>query len=510
MNLSKQNTKNIILTKNNIEGNILTDNHIVDIFLNPKTVAVIGASKNETKGGYRIINNLLTNNYKGKIYPVNPNSDGEVFGLEFNKSILDVEDDIDLAIFYSPSSVIPDILKECIKKNVKGALIETAGFEEVGGIGLELRDRILEVTDNFSKIRVVGPNCMGLTKIDGDSDSEERGGFFSGFGVFDKYRRGNIAIISQSGMLNGGYLRNLMKNYLDLGIRYSCSIGNKMDLSEIEFLEYCLKDPTVNVIALYLESFKDPRKFIELCKKTKKIPNKTIILLKGGTTPLGQKASLSHTGSLAESNQLINAIIKQSGIIQAENLHDLFQFARTFSMIYKSGKKLPIHGNVSMMAGSGGAGTISADLTMKHGLNFPIMGEKTYQVLKDLYPEWMPPNRFALLDLWPTFEKAMMSNVSQKDVMTKIWKAILDDPNIEGVFNMMFVSKRFSKRYDLKEMTQYKTDKIVFMWVVGDIHGAMRLTKLFNKNDIQVFPTMEEMIKNFSILVQESKNKRKQ
>ena len=485
----------------------MSDNHIVDTFLNPKSVAVIGASKNPTKGGYRIINNLLTNNYKGKIYPVNPNSEGEVFGLEFNKSILEVEEDIDLAIFYSPSKVIPDILKECIKKRVKGALIETAGFEEVGGIGLELKDKILKVTDNFSKIRIVGPNCMGLTKIDGDSDSQERGGFFSGFGVFDNYRRGNIAIISQSGMLNGGYLRTLMRNYPDLGIRYSCSIGNKMDLSEIEFLEYCLDDPTVNVIALYLESFKDPRKFIELCNKTRKIHNKTIILLKGGSTSLGQKASLSHTGSLAENGQLINAIIKQSKIIRAGNLHDLFQFARTFSMVYKTGKKLPIHGNISMMAGSGGAGTISADLTMKHGLNFPIMEEKTYQILKELYPEWMPPNRFALLDLWPTFEKAMMNNVSQKDVMTKIWKAVLNDTNVEGVFNMMFVSSRFSNRYDIKEMIEYSTDKIVFMWVVGDNRKALRMTNLFNKNNILTFPTMEEMIKNFSMLVQEAKNK---
>jgi len=486
----------------------LSDNHVVDIFLNPKTVAVIGASKNPRKGGYRIINNLLTNNYKGKIFPINPNSDGEVLGLKFNKSLLEIKEDIDLAIFYTPNSVVPDILKDCIKKSVKGALIETAGFEEVGERGLKLRDKIIEVTDNFSKIRIVGPNCMGLTKIDGDSESEEKGGFFSGFGVFNNYKRGNIAIITQSGMLNGGYLMNMMENYPEMGIRYSLSIGNKMDLSEIEFLEYCINDPSVNVIALYLESFKDPRKFIELCKQVKTIPNKTIILLKGGRTTLGQKASSSHTGSLAESKHLIQAIIKQAGIIQAENLHDLFQFARTFSMIYSSGKKLPKYGNVSMMAGSGGAGTISADLTMKYGLTFPIMEEKTYQVLKELYPEWMPPNRFALLDLFPTFEKARMNNVSQKDVMTRIWKTVIDDSNVEGVFNMMFASKRFSNRYDIDEMTHFKTDKIIFMWMVGDTEGILHISRLLNRNHIGTFTSIEEMIKNFSILLQESKNKR--
>lgn len=485
----------------------MSDNHVVDIFLNPKTVAVIGASKNPTKGGYRIINNLTSNNYKGKIFPVNPNTDGQVFDFDIKKSVLDIDEEVDLAIFYVPNRVIPEILKDCIKKNIKGALIETSGFEEVGKKGLELRDQILEITDNFSKIRIVGPNCMGLTKIDGDSDSGEKGGFFSGFGRFDKYRRGNIAVISQSGMLNGGYLMNMMRNHPELGIRYSCSIGNKMDLSEIEFLDYCLDDPTVNVIVLYLESFKDPRKFIELSKRTKKIPNKTIILLKGGTTDLGQKASLSHTGAIAESSKLINAIIKQSGVVHAENLHNLFQFARTFSMVYRSGKKLPKYGNVSMMAGSGGAGTISADISNKYGLNFPIMEEKTYQVLKELYPEWMPPNRFALLDLWPTFEKAMMNNIRQSDVMNKIWKAVLSDKNIEGVFNMMFASRRFSERYDIENMTHLETDKIIFMWMVGESQGVQRLNKLFNKINIPTFPTLEQMIRNFWILVQESKNK---
>jgi acyl-CoA synthetase (NDP forming) len=178
-------------------------------------------------------------------------------------------------------------------------------------------------------------------------------------------------------------------------------------------------------------------------------------------------------------------------------------------MIYRAGKKLPIHGNVSMMAGSGGAGTISADLTMKYGLTFPTMEEQTYQTLREVYPEWMPPNRFALLDLWPTMEKAMMNNIKQDVVMMKIWRAILNDPNVEGVFNMFFVSSRFSKRYNVKEMTQSKTDKIVFMWMVGDFEGIKRMRPLFHKYNIPVFPTIEEMIKNFAVLVQESRNKRK-
>ncbi|MFX1312571.1 MAG: CoA-binding protein [Promethearchaeota archaeon] len=466
-----------------------------------------------------MVNNLIANNFKGKVFPVNPNSEGEIFGLEFKKSVLDIEDEVELAIFYTPNQIIPDLLKECIKKGIKGALIETSGFEEVGEMGLELRDQIIDITDNFSKIRIVGPNCMGLTKIDGDSNSKQKGGFFSGFGIFFKYKRGNIAIITQSGMLNGGYLINQMRTYPDMGIRYSFSIGNKMDLSEIEFLDYCINDSTVNVILIYLESFKDPRKFIELCKKVKTIPNKTIILLKGGTTSLGQKATLSHTGALAENKQLIDAIIKQSGVIQAENLHDLFQFGRTFSIVYRSGKKLPKHGNVSMMVGSGGAGTISADLTMKYGLNYPILAEKSYSTLKELYPEWMPPNRFALLDLWPTMEKAMMNDRNPDDIMIKLWEVLIDDPNIEGIFNMMFAGSRPGPRPGpgphrdndliIEEVIQQKTDKILSMWMVGEPKRIYRMSKMLNKNNILTFPTIEEMVKNFAILVQESKNKSK-
>ncbi|MFX1358680.1 MAG: CoA-binding protein, partial [Promethearchaeota archaeon] len=195
----------------------MSNNNIINIFLNPKSVAVIGASKNPFKGGNWIVNNLTLNNFKGKIYPVNPNSDGQMYGLEIKKSVLDIDEEVDLAIFYVGNRIIPGILEECIEKGIKGAIIEASGFEEVGDKGLELRDQILRITDNFKKIRIVGPNCMGITRIDNDSSSDEKGGFFSGFGVFYNYKRGNIAVISQSGMLNGGYLMHIMEKYPDIG-----------------------------------------------------------------------------------------------------------------------------------------------------------------------------------------------------------------------------------------------------------------------------------------------------
>jgi len=211
---------------------------IIETFLHPKSVAVIGASKNPIKGGYRILNNLISNNFQGKIYPINPNAEGEIFDLKFYNSVLDVEGDIDIAIFYIPNQLIPSVLKECIQKDIKGALIEASGFEEVGEVGIELKKEIADITDNFTKIRIVGPNCMGLTRIDTGINQKDKGGFFTSFAVFEHYKRGNIAIISQSGMLNGGYFTHIATQYPEMGFRYITSIGNKMDIGENEFLEY--------------------------------------------------------------------------------------------------------------------------------------------------------------------------------------------------------------------------------------------------------------------------------
>jgi len=484
----------------------LSDKEIIDLFLNPKSVALIGASKNAMKGGYRIINNLVANNFKGEVYPINPNAEGELFGKEFINSVLDIKEDIDLAIFYVPNKLIPGLLSDCIQKGIKGAIIEASGFEEIGEAGLDLRDEILQITDNFSKIRIVGPNCMGLTRIDSDSKSKEKGGFFSSFLVFDKYKRGNIGIISQSGMLNGGYFTHLTTKYPGLGFRYVCSIGNKMDLSENEFLEYMIEDDTVNVIAIYLESIENPRKFINLCKKAKKISQKTIILVKGGITSEGQQATLSHTGALSENSRLIKAIIKQSGAIQANSFYEMFLYARTFSMIYKEDKTLPKRGNTSIIVGSGGAGTILTDLITKYGLNLPELNIKAYERLVNIFPEWMPPNRFALVDIWPAMEKAMGDRSDPNEVMRTAYNSVLGDPQIEGLFNMMFCSKQFRAMSNVDILIEIikSNPKPVFFYLIGENKEVKRTMKQLSENNIPSFSNLEELVKNFKILVQES------
>ncbi|MHA2009172.1 MAG: CoA-binding protein [Promethearchaeota archaeon] len=515
---------------------------IVDLFYNPKSVAVIGASKVPMKGGNRIVNNLYSNGYKGQIYPVNPNysEEEELCGFNFYKSVLDIDGEVDLAIFYVNNRIVTNIIKDCVKKGVKAAIIQSAGFEEVGVEGLKLRDEIAAITENFSKLRIIGPNCMGISRFDGDYD-DKKGGFFTGQFTLANYKKGNVAIITQSGFLNGGIAPLIFRQYPNLGYRYIVSIGNKMDLGENEFLEYILKDDTVNVIALYLESFKEPRKFISLCRKAKQLPKKTIILVKGGKTSQGMKAASSHTGALAEDERLIDAIIKQAGVIQANDFFEMFQFLRTFSMMYKSGKEFPKKGHIALVVGSGGMGTVMGDVAMKYGLEFPEFGEKSYNILKSVFPDWMPPNRFALVDSWPTMEKAMRdaaknaknipkkstekTKINDKDnnpfrmmgsfgnVMQVIQRAVLEEPKIEGLFTSMPGGPRGHGGTSdfmipmLERIAKYP--KPVFLYSVMESEDALEMLRLCGRYNIPLFTRTEDIAKNFAILVQETKNKEK-
>ncbi|MFW9785010.1 MAG: CoA-binding protein [Candidatus Heimdallarchaeota archaeon] len=517
---------------------------IVDLFYNPKSVAVIGASKVPMKGGNRIVKNLYSNGYKGPIYPVNPNytEEDKVCGFNFKKSVLDIEEEVDLAIFYVNNRIVTNTIKDCVKKGIKAAIIQSAGFEEVGKEGIKLRNEIAAITDNFSKLHIVGPNCMGISRFDGDyHDEDKKGGFFTGQFTLANYKRGNAAIITQSGFLNGGIAPLIFRQYPNLGFRYIVSIGNKMDLGENEFLEYILEDDTVNVIALYLESFKDPRKFISLCRKAKQLPKKTIILVKGGKTSQGMKAASSHTGALVEDEKLIDAIIKQAGVVQANNFLEMFQFLRTFSMMYKSGKRFPKQGNIALVVGSGGMGTVMGDVAMKYGLKFPEFGEESYNILKTVFPEWMPPNRFALVDSWPTMEKAMMdaakkakiaaknshkqNSTDKKDinpfrmmgssgnVMEVIEKAVLEDPNIEGLFTSIPGGPR-GNGGSMDFMTPMleriaKYPKPIFLYSVMESEGSLEMLRLCGKYNIPVFNRTEDAAKNFAILVQETVNRQK-
>ncbi|MHA1341678.1 MAG: CoA-binding protein [Promethearchaeota archaeon] len=484
-------------TLSNKNKNNSNSNEIIHLFFHPKSVAIFGASTNKLKGGYRILENLISNNYKGKIFPINPNG-GEALGIKFYKSIDEIEEEIDLAIIFVPNRIIPTIIKECIKKGVKGAIIQAAGFEEVGDIGLKLRDELMKITSNFTKIRIVGPNCTGVTRIDSENE-----GFFSPFIRQYGYRPGNIGIISQSGMLNGGYFKYLNTNFKDMNVKYVASIGNKMDLGENEFLEYYLQDRDIKVIVLYLESFKDARKFIKLCRNARqeyneKNKNKSIILLKGGVTEQGQLATASHTGALAENPALVEGLIKQARVIKATSFYEMFLYARVHSMLHSSNIIFPKTNKVAFITVTGGGGTVFADLTIKYGLELPDLSKEIYQKLEEIYPSWMPPNKKALVDLWPAIENAKGDSNAIHKIALEI---LLSDPKIGGLMMATFTSPDFPFDHNMLIEIRNKFQKPIFCWSFGVAEGLRELNEKLNQEKIPTFFNLEDMIKCYKTIV---------
>ncbi len=337
-------------------------------FFNPKTVAVIGASRNPQKIGHVIFRNFLEEDFKGEVFPINPKAD-ELFGRKCYPSVLDVKKHIDLAIIAVPAEITPKVLEECGKKRISSVIIISGGFKEIGNIELEKK---LEKIIKKYKINVIGPNCVGIYDPYSGVDT-----------IFlPKYKlgrpgRGNIAFISQSGALGSVMLDWMaMKNYK---LSKFISYGNAVDVDEADLTEYLAKDPKTKVICAYFEGVKEGRKFFEIVKKVSK--KKPIIVLKGGITEEGSKAVSSHTGSLAGSYEIYSAVFKQSGVLQAKDLEELFNFARILSQ-----EIMPKGNKVQIITDGGGYGVLTTDALLTQGLKLAKMKKENLNKIKKVSP----------------------------------------------------------------------------------------------------------------------------
>ncbi|MEK7167105.1 MAG: acetate--CoA ligase family protein [Patescibacteria group bacterium] len=310
-------------------------------FFSPNSIAIIGASHESGKVGYEIIANLIDGKYKGKIFLINPKA-GKILGKKVFKNIFEIKEKIDLAIIIVPAKICPKILEEVGKRKIKYAIIISAGFKEAGKEGMKLENEIKKIIEKY-KISLLGPNCLGLINPYQNLNAS--------FGP-KLSQKGNIFFISQSGAILCGFLDLARQN--NLGFSKIISLGNKTNLSENDFLEFALKDPKTKVISMYLESFADGKKTIEILKKNSKKP---IIFLKGGQSEKGQMAVSLHTGSLAGSNETMEAFIKKTNIIKANSLKDLFDLTKGFSF-----QNFPQQKNgIVILTNAGGLGVLGID-----------------------------------------------------------------------------------------------------------------------------------------------------
>ena len=321
------------------------------VFLSPQSIAVIGASEKAGVGN-AIFSNIV-NGYKGKIYPVNPSS-STVLGIKAYKSVLDVPEDIDLAVVATPNRIVSAVMEDIGKKKIKGAIIVTAGFKEVDDEGARLEKEIGSLAKSYGT-RIIGPNCLGIMSL-----SESNIMNLTFLKITPKY--GGIALLSQSGAICAATVEDAIAQ--GIGFSKVISIGNKVDMDENDVLELLADDVETKVIVMYLEDIHDGRRFMEIAKRITMENKKPIIVLKSGRTPEGAKAAISHTGALMGSDEIYDALFVQSRVIRVDTMQDLFELSTAFS-------KQPIppeQGGVVIVSNAGGPAIISIDACSKYGL----------------------------------------------------------------------------------------------------------------------------------------------
>jgi len=339
---------------------------MLDNFFNPKSIAVIGASRTPGKVGYDILKNLIQYGYQGAVYPINPEA-SEILGLKAYPSILDVPDEIGLAVVVVPPKRVIEVIGQCGQRRIGAAVIITAGFRESGSEGTKLEDELVKKAKE-SGVKFIGPNCLGMI----DTHSRINASFFAGMP-----NTGNIGFFSQSGALGIAVLDLALAE--DIGFSKFISMGNKADISDEEIMQALAEDDNTKVILGYIEGVKDGRKFVETATQVSK--KKPLIILKSGITSSGVKAASSHTGALAGRDTSFDAAFKQSGVIRVHTVGELFNYALAFA-----NQPLPQGPNVAIITNSGGPGILAADACDKLGLQLVPLHKETVDELRTFLP----------------------------------------------------------------------------------------------------------------------------
>ncbi|MCL6472887.1 MAG: acetate--CoA ligase [Firmicutes bacterium] len=332
----------------------------------PAGVAVIGVGREEGNVGHEIFDNIREAGFKGKYFAVNPKAK-EIHGEPVYASIKDIQDRVDLAVIVVPSRLVPQVMEEAGEKGVKVAVIISAGFKETGIEGARLEKEVIDISNRYG-IRVLGPNCLGAANT---------GCSLNATFAKEMPYTGNIAMISQSGALLTAILDWAKAE--QIGFSKFISLGNKADIDEIDLLQALRDDEQTRVISIYMEGISHGREFMNIAAKVSK--QKPIIAIKSGVTDAGARAVSSHTGTLAGSEQAFESAFRQSGIIRANSVEDLFDYAVGFAY-----QPLPKGRNIAILTNAGGPGIMATDACEKYGVPLASFNRETIDALREILP----------------------------------------------------------------------------------------------------------------------------
>jgi acetate---CoA ligase (ADP-forming) len=447
-------------------------------FFSPDSVAIIGASATPGRPGHEIIRNLQANKYEGRVYLVNPKG-GEILGLPVTTSIDDLPDNIDHAVIIVSAAATADAVRKCAAKGIGSFTLAAGGYSEVDEQGEQLQHE-LEQTIKELGVRAIGPNTSGNISTPHK--------FTSSFFPVGWIRPGNISYIAQTGNF-ATHTQRYITSGEHYGVARVVGLGNKIDVEESEALEYLANDDATKAIFLYLESFKKPKRFMEVARKAS--ARKPIFMLKGGTSQEGSKAAIAHTAALASDSKVVETAIRQSGITQLSEYSQLFNVAKAISFM-----PLPLGNRVSFLCPSGAMLVVLTDLCeQKYGLEVPDLEEVNRQRLQDIGPTWLRMRN--PVDIWGP---AMVHGI-EKAYRDGI-EAVMDDPNIDAVVAVLVVVDEFGRPpLDFfVEMAHKYPDKPLYVSFTG-IKERMEEAKAFlEPRGIPTYPFIEQPFEVLSIL----------
>src|SRR3989442_915791 len=338
--------------------------------LRPRSIAVVGASRHPQSIGREILHNLVRSGFTGPVFPVNPNA-ASVHSIKCYPSLRDIPEPVDLAVIVVPKEIVPRVVDDAIAKQVRGLVVITAGFKEVGEEG-ERAERALRDRIRPAGIRMVGPNCMGV--INTDPEIRMNATFAA-----TRPEPGSVGFMSQSGALGEVILAHA--HDIGLGIAYFVSMGNKADISGNDLIEAWEDDARVNVILMYLESFGNPARFLSIARRVTR--KKPILAVKSGRTAAGARAAFSHTGALAGAGVAYDTLLDQAGVIRVESMSEMFTLATAFAH-----ERLPKGNRVGILTNAGGPAIMATDACATLGLEVVELPAATQEALRRvLVPE---------------------------------------------------------------------------------------------------------------------------
>jgi acetyltransferase len=455
-------------------GNV--DISAMEYFFNPRSIALIGVSKDIRKPSGRSLNALLKWNYAGKLYPINPNYT-EIHAVKCYPSLLEIPYDVDMVIVSIPAQAVLAALEQCIVKKVKAVVLFTSGFSEVGPEGKALQEQVTQLARN-NNLRILGPNCVGLVNL-----SKSVMASFANIVDLKPVYPMSLGFVTQSGAF--GTLIFAQAVQAGVGFSSFVSVGNEADTEFSDFLSYLLTTPETKVIGGYLEGAKNGAKFRKAAQDALKL-KKPILIMKVGRTGAGARAASSHTGSLAGDDQIYDAFFRQMGIIRIETLGELTSFV----ILHRSGR-MPQGNNIGILSISGGAGVMMADKAEVLGLNVPeFKGE-----MRRMLESYLPPFGSAKNPVDLT-----SAAVAEPEMLGRCLRALVADDNI----HMVAVAMGFMPHSapilakDLIEIYQSTTKPIVL--TVHNISSSEVIAKAIKSIEDAGMPVLRDHLHTIQAL----------